>query len=285
MKMTKSNQSIQTKRRLSILSSNPVMRRLDSVEETGEANCATYSGITAKTLYFILFSIAGIIVRLVTATNFATGQTFTINYKGFEISLYQSEAFMLLGVTIGAIVFQLLAFFIKSSTPVTGALYCVTQGYIISFLVFKVLGTYHLEYLGALALAITILIIMVMVTLYSTGLIRVTKKFRMVMLTLFVTVIASSAASFIGYFIPFTRPLVQAIQQNFAFSVVVGVIFIIIAALFLISDFATIDHVVNDRLPKKYEWQAAFGLSFTVIWLYLKVLDLIITIAGKDNKS
>ena len=62
-----------------------------------------------------------------------------------------------------------------------------------------------------------------------------------------------------------------------------SVIFIIIAALFLIFDFDTIDHVVKDKLPKKYEWQAAFGLAFTVIRLYLKVLDIIITIAGRNK--
>ena len=127
-------------------------------------------------------------------------------------------------------------------------------------------------------------IILVMSILYSTGAIRVTKKFKMVMLTLLVTSIAVSVLMFIGSFIPFTQPLVAAIRQNLGFSIGVSVVFIIIAALFLICDFATIDHVVKDKLPKKYEWQAAFGLSFTVLWLYLKVLDLIITIAGSKNK-
>ena len=127
------------------------------------------------------------------------------------------------------------------------------------------------------------LIVIVMAILYSTGVIRVTKKFKMVMMTLFITVIATSVVTFVASFIPFTQPLVAALRQNFVFSVIVGVIFIIIAALFLICDFATIDHVVNDKLPKKYEWQAAFGLSFTVLWLYLKVLDLIITIAGNKK--
>ena len=224
-----------------------------------------------------------IILQLYLAKTLASGETTTINYKGFEVSLYYKEVFALAGAVIAAIVFQLLAFFARPTTPVTGALYCVTQGYFISFLVFKVLGAYQLEYLGALALLITFLIVAVMAILYATGVIRVTKKFKMVITTLFVTVIATSLFSFIGYLIPFTRPMVETVRQNFAFSVIAGVIFIIIAALFLICDFDTIDHVVNDKLPKKYEWAAAFGLSFTVLWLYLKVLDLIITIAGKKK--
>ncbi len=270
-----------TKKKSSLLASNPVMRRLDKVNEYADDNAATFGGITGKTIYFLLFSVVGIFLQLILAKTLAGGQLVNFNIKGFEVSLYMYEIFALLGATILAIIFQLLAFFARGTTPVTGALYCVTQGYFISFLVFKVLRGF--EYLGALALLITMLIVVVMAILYSTGIIRVTKKFRMVMLTLFITIIAVSLFTFIGSFIPFTQPMIAALRQNFVLSIVFGVIFIIIAALFLICDFNTIDHVVNDRLPKKYEWQAAFGLSFTVLWLYLKVLDLIITIAGHNK--
>ena len=270
-----------TKKKSSLLASNPVMRRLDKVNEYADDNAATFGGITGKTIYFLLFSVVGIFLQLILAKTLAGGQLVNFNIKGFEVSLYMYEIFALLGATILAIIFQLLAFFARGTTPVTGALYCVTQGYFISFLVFKVLRGF--EYLGALALLITMLIVVVMAVLYSTGIIRVTKKFRMVMLTLFITVIAVSLFTFIGSFIPFTQPMIAALRQNFVLSIVFGVIFIIIAALFLICDFNTIDHVVNNRLPKKYEWQAAFGLSFTVLWLYLKVLDLIITIAGHNK--
>ena len=281
MRLQNQSNTAKTKNRNSFLSSNPVMRRLDSVDDYAEVQSATFGGITAKTIFFLLFSVVGIFLHLILAKSLATGEAFDLNFKGFEVSLYMNETFALIGATILAIVFQLLAFFARGTTPVTGALYCVTQGYIISFLIFKVLKGY--EYLGALALLITMLIVIVMAILYSTGVIRVTKKFKMVMMTLFITVIATSVVTFVASFIPFTQPLVASIRQNFVFSVIVGVIFIIIAALFLICDFATIDHVVNDKLPKKYEWQAAFGLSFTVLWLYLKVLDLIITIAGNKK--
>ena len=270
------------KKKSTLLASNPVMRRLDKVDEYTDDNAATFGGITGKTIFFLLFSVVGIFLQLILGKYLAGGQLFNLNIKGFEVSLYMYEIFALLGATLLAIVFQLLAFFARGTTPVTGALYCVTQGYIISFLVFKVLRGF--EYLGALALLITMLIVVVMAVLYSTGIIRVTKKFKMVMLTLFITMITSSLLVFVGSFIPFTRGLVQAIQNNFALSLIASIIFIIIAALFLICDFNTIDHVVNDKLPKKYEWMAAFGLSFTVLWLYLKVLDLLMTIAGNSKK-
>ena len=257
------------------------MRRLDSVDDFSESNAASYGGIAAKTAFFLLFCVAGILLLFVIEKPLMFGDIVNFNVYKFPVTLYTGEIIALIASVILGIVFQLLAFFAKATTPVTGALYCVTQGYFISFLVFKVLKGY--EYLGALALAITMVIILVMAILYSTGVIRVTKKFKMVMLTLFVTMIGSSLLVLVGSFIPATQGLVAQIRSNLALSIGVGVIFIIIAALFLICDFDTIDHVVNDKLPKKYEWAAAFGLAFTVIWLYLKVLDLILKIAGNSK--
>ena len=277
------NGSTAAKKKRSFFSSNPVMHRLDSVNEYSESDAATYGGIAAKTAFFLLFSVVGIAVERVLSQMLATGQTVDLNVKGFHVSLYTGEVIALFASVILAIVFQLLAFFAKPTTPVTGALYCFTQGYMISFSIFKIL--HGMEYLGLLALAITITIVMVMAVLYATGIIRVTKKFKTVMLTLFITVISVSLLMLIGSFIPATAEMVMQIRNNFVISIGFSVIFIIIASLFLICDFATIDHVVQDQLPKKYEWQAAFGLAFTVLWLYLKVLDLIITIAGNKNNN
>lgn len=283
MNRLQSNTKQKTKR--SFLSSNPIMRRLDSVDEHADSNCATYGGITLKTMFFLLFSVVGILAQALTSKMLAEGESSVLNIKGFKVSVTNAEIIVLLAVLLAGILLQLLAFFLRSTTPVTGALYCTSQGYFISFLLFKVLGAYKLEYLGFLALLITMLIIAVMSILYTTGVIRVTKKFKMVITTLFVTMIATSLFTFIGSFIPAVQPLVKTIQNNFALSIAASIGFIIIAALFLICDFDTIDHVVNDKLPKKYEWQAAFGLSFTILWLYLKVLDLIMTIAGNNNKD
>lgn len=271
------------KEKRSFLSSNPVMRRLDSVDETSDSACASYGGITLKTIYFLLFSVVGVFVQLLMQNALATGDTFKVNYEGFKVDIFYGEAIALVVAVVLAIAFQIMAFFARKTTPITGALYSITQGYIISFLIFTILGAYDMEYLGALALLITMLIVVIMAVLYSTGIIRVTQKFKLVLTVLFFTVVAVSLFTLIGYFIPFTRGMVTDIRQNFGFSVGFGIIFIIIASLFLICDFDTIDHVVNDKLPKKYEWQAAFGLSFTVLWLYLKVLDLIITIAGHSK--
>ncbi len=187
---------------------------------------------------------------------------------------------MLVTLVLG-IAFQLIAAFVRRATPVVGSLYCVTQGYFLGFLIFKVLKGY--EYIGMLAFAITLVIVLTMLLLYSKGVIKATKKLRTVLLTLVVTSVVISLLSVIMYFIPFTNSFIVSLRQNFALSIGFSVFFIIIASLFLICDFDTIDHVVQNQLPKQYEWQAAFGLAFTIIWIYLKVLELLITILGKKK--
>lgn len=70
---------------------------------------------------------------------------------------------------------------------------------------------------------------------------------------------------------------------NPIFDIAMSVIFIIIAALFLISDFQIIRETVENQRPKEYERSVSFGLAFTVIWLNFKVLDLLIRIYDAKN--
>ena len=274
----------QTTDRRSFFRSNPMMNRLTKVtDRAGDSKAAVYSGIMGKTAFFLLFTVAGLLLYLVlNNTLFADApQTVSLDIQGFEVSSSPLQLGVVAGVAIFGIIMQLLAFFVPATVPVTGALYSVTQGYFISFMVFTILKGY--EYLGLLALVITMAIVLVMAILYTTGVIRATKKFKMVMLTLFGTMIAVGILTFIGSLIPLTRPFVLAVMGNFWVSLGLTLISIIIASLFLISDFAAIEQVVENRLPAKYEWTAAFGLVFTVLWIYVKVLDLLIQIVGNSK--
>lgn len=275
----------QTTESKSFFRSNPMMNRLTKVTETAADGKATaYSGIMMKTAFFLLFTVGGTLLYLVLNNTLFTNQpqTLTFEYNGFEVSTSPIQLGIVAGVAILGIVMQLLAAFVPATVPVTGTIYSVTQGYFISFMVFTLIKGY--EYLGLLALAITIAIVLVMAILYTTGVIRATKKFRTVMLTLFGTMIGVSVLTLIGSLIPLTRPFVLSIMGNFWMSLFLTVLSIIIANLFLISDFAAIEQVVDNRLPAKYEWSAAFGLVFTVLWIYVKVLDLLIQIVGNNKK-
>lgn len=122
-----------------------------------------------------------------------------------------------------------------------------------------------------------------MLLLYTSGKIKATEKFKSVTLALLLSTIGISILAFIGYLIPATRGYVMIFAGNPIFDIAMSVIFIIIAAFFLISDFQIIRETVENQRPKEYEWSVSFGLAFTVIWLYFKVLDLLIRIYDAKN--
>ncbi len=284
------NQTVKKKKRSSYFNSNPVMNGLGKVKERASEGSlsASYGGIALKTVFFLLMVVAGIMIylvlnRLVFTNTAYQGEVFTLNYGELQFQISIVELIVLGSAVIFGIICQLLACFVAPTIPVTGSLFSVSEGFFISFTIFKILKGY--EYLGLLALMITVLVVAIMNLLYAKQIIRATHKFKMVMVTLFATVIGISILMTIGFFVPFTRPLVAEVMANPAVSIAFTVISIIIAALFLISDFAMIDTVVNESYPKKYEWRASFGLAFTVIWLYVKILDLIVQIFANSRNN
>ena len=273
----------ETRANRTIVHSNPVLTRLSKVSERTQTNAATYAGIASKTTYFLLVTLLGMLAQLLVKAAMAgepVWQTLKV-YERFTLTLSMKEAMIVGAVLVIGLIAELLGIFIRKTIPVTGTLYAASQGYVISFIVFKVLTGY--EYLGLEALLLTVAVVAVMSWLYSSGLVTGGKKFRAVLLALLLGSIGFGVLGFLGTLIPATRPFVQTMLQNSALSIVLDVVGLVIAALFLISDFTLIDTCVKEGYPKEYEWSAAFGLVFTVIWIYLKILDLLMQFAGKKD--
>lgn len=58
-------------------------------------------------------------------------------------------------------------------------------------------------------------------------------------------------------------------------GIIVGLVAVGLAAASLIVDFDSIKRGVEQGVPAKFAWSAAFGLAVTLIWLYLELLRLI----------
>ena len=115
------------------------------------------------------------------------------------------------------------------------------------------------------------------------GIITVTAKLRTFIMTAMITVCVASLLVFIGSFIPFTRGIVEQLSLNPVLSIGASALMVLLGTLFLLVDFDTIHNCVENGLPRKYEWYASFGLAFSVIWLYLRVLELILKVMGKNR--
>jgi uncharacterized YccA/Bax inhibitor family protein len=64
--------------------------------------------------------------------------------------------------------------------------------------------------------------------------------------------------------------------------VLVGLFAVGLAAASLIMDFDSIKRGVEQGVPAKFAWSAAFGLIVTLVWLYLEILRILAILRGSD---
>ena len=253
-----------------LMGTNPIIRKLARIEETDSENSCSYAGISTKLLYFMVMVMAGILLNAIMGGKWG-GEV--IKTDSIEKLLTVNEVIAVGVAALVLIISPILASIIKVTIPVTGALFCASTGFVLSWAG----STFGKEYAQTiwLALIITAIVVMVMGFLYFSGKVQVTKKFRTMLITLLLTTIGASLLGFVGSLIPATRGFVSSLMNNAVINIGASVLMVIIASLFLLVDFDTIKHAIDDELPKKYEWYAAFGLAFSVIWLFFKILELL----------
>lgn len=153
---------------------------------------------------------------------------------------------------------------------VLGPVYAIAQGIFLG----AVSHAFELAYDGIVvqAAGATAAVFAVMLVLYRTEVIKVTDRFRRVVIgaTLGLMVFYGVAllARLFGAEIGF---LTSSSLLSIGFSVLVAGL----AAMNLALDFDFIERGARQRLPQGMEWFAAFGLMVTIVWLYLELLRLL----------
>jgi uncharacterized YccA/Bax inhibitor family protein len=148
--------------------------------------------------------------------------------------------------------------------------YAIAQG----FFVGAISRAYENLYDGLVvqAAGMTLAVFAVMLVLYRTGVIRVTERFRKIVVTATIGVMVfygvSMLISLFGGSVSF---LSSPSLLGIGFSVLVAGL----AAFNLALDFDFIEKGSKQGLDKNFEWYAAFGLLVTIIWLYLELLRLL----------
>ena len=261
-----------------MMGTNPMIRKLSRVQETDSTNSCSYAGITVKLIYFMVMVMAGVVLNALMAGKWG-GEV--IKFDNPAIVMTMNEMIAVVVAALLLVITPLISL-IRVTIPVSGALFCASTGFIISWAG----STFGKEYAQTiwLALIITAFVVVTMGFLYFSGRVRVTGKFKTILISLLVSTILASILMFVGSLIPATRGIVRQIAGNAVINIGASVIMVIIATLFLLVDFDTIRRSVDDGLPKKYEWTAAFGLAFSVIWLFFKILELLGKLKG-DNKN
>ncbi|WP_016910709.1 Bax inhibitor-1/YccA family membrane protein [Streptomyces xiaopingdaonensis] len=127
--------------------------------------------------------------------------------------------------------------------------------------------------LGTMAVFTAVLI------MYKTRIIRVTQRFyRFVM------------AAAIGFVLLMGVNLLFAVFgggdglgfRSGGLGILFGIVGICLGALFLALDFKQVEDGVAYGAPREESWLAAFGLTMTLVWIYMEFLRLIAILQGGD---
>jgi uncharacterized YccA/Bax inhibitor family protein len=65
-------------------------------------------------------------------------------------------------------------------------------------------------------------------------------------------------------------------------GIVFGLAGVVLGAAFLAVDFRQVEDAIAQGVPREQAWMAAFGLTTTLVWIYLEVLR-VLTIFNSDN--
>lgn len=272
---------------------NPVLRRMEKNAECGTENVATYSGIVGKTVFFLLMTMVGdsacfFIHNLILQSGTRLVQVADSKNGIYDFTAGTADLVIMGIVLLVSLIMPFLAWFLRKTTPVTGSIYCVAQGFLIGYITVALAPQY--KFISVLAMLITLTLVGGMLFVYAKRIIRVTARFRGVIIAIFFSIVLSSLIFFLLSLIPAIRNTdlfmgVSGAINTPGVSIGISIVFVIIAALFLLVDFDTIERCVENGVDKQYEWMAAWGLAYTVIYIYFKVLRILLMIFGRGGRS
>ncbi len=271
-------------------SRNPVLGRMEGLDSPRGSSSSGAAAVDAATIERLEQSYAGpaagplatgrmtlndVIVR--------TGLTFVVLVAtaviGWQV-VPQNPALFWVGM-LGGLALGLVNAFKREPSPLLILGYAAFEGLFlggISYMFSLYAGADGLDLVGQAVLG-TFAVFAVTLVAYRMKVVRATPKFRrMVIIGLF------------GYLAFSLLNLVLSMfgvgdgwgLRNGWMGVAIGLFAVALASFSLVLDFDFIERSVEAGVPEKYSWTAAFGLTVTLVWLYIEILRLLAILQSGD---
>lgn len=132
------------------------------------------------------------------------------------------------------------------------------------------------------AVGLTMLTFVIMLALYRYRIIKVTEKFKSIIMGVTLAVAIYYLVGFVlSMFTSFT--FFHSITNSSVPSIIFSVFVVALAALNLLLDFSFIEEGINNKAPKHMEWFAGFALLVTLVWLYYEIVRLLVKLADRSR--
>lgn len=183
-----------------------------------------------------------------------------------------------IGAGLVAMVLALVQSFKRKAVPPLILAYAALEGLFLGA-ISNYVDTFIAEGAAMQAVLGTMAVFTAVLVMYKTRIIRVTRRFY-----------RFAMAAAIGFVLLMMVNLLFAVFgggdglgfRSGAMGVLFGVVGILIGALFLALDFKQVEDGISYGAPREESWLAAFGLTLTLVWIYLEFLRLIAILQGND---
>jgi uncharacterized YccA/Bax inhibitor family protein len=212
---------------------------------------ATYNGATTKCIYLLA------LVALAAGACWVSGYAF-------------NPVTAVVGAAGGFIVALVICFF-PSTAPLLAPLYALLEGMALS----SISAMYEYRYPGIVmnAAFLTLSVALISAFSYYKRIVTVSARFRSIVMVATLGILATYLIDMAAMF--FFGTQLSFIHDGGIIGITVSLVIVFIAALNLFIDYDNIAKAVENRLPKYAEWYCAFGVTVTLVWLYLEILRLL----------
>ncbi len=235
-------------------SGNPVLqdRIFDNAIATSDTRTMTVGGTVQKTAFLLALTLG------------------TAIWSWTRVSP-QNIGPLVIGGAIAGLVVAIIISLNPKSAPLLSPVYALVEGVVIGTLSM----VFEAQYPGIViqAAGLTFATAFALLGAYSTGMIKVTHKFRM-------GIVAATGGIALMYLVSMATRLfggggLAFLHSSGPLGIGVSLVIVTVAALNLVLDFDFIDRGASQGAPRYLEWYGAFALIVTLIWLYLEMLRLL----------
>jgi uncharacterized YccA/Bax inhibitor family protein len=237
-------------------SGNPVLPNstFTDVTQRGYSRPMTLTGVINRSI-FLLLLVAGTAAGVWSYCNSNPGAIYPMVMVG----------------TLGGFVVAMVTTFKRDWSPFTAPVYAVLEGVFIGGL--SLVMERQFPGLVLQAVLLTFGVMFALLAAYQSRIIRPSETFKAV-------IVGATFGIVIVYLISMVLQLffhtgIPLIHDSGPVGIIFSLVVVGIAALNLVLDFDFIENGVAAGAPKWMEWYAAFGLTVTLVWLYIEVLRLL----------
>ncbi|MFD0774611.1 Bax inhibitor-1/YccA family protein [Streptomonospora algeriensis] len=179
---------------------------------------------------------------------------------------------------LGGLVLGLVIAFKQSTNPVLILAYAALEGLLVGGLS----GIFELSLMAQNGMAMGALVTQaVFGTLFAAGSVLTVYKLRIIRVTnTFIKVVTAATLGLVvllmaNFVAALFLPGGFGLREPSLLGLGISLLAVTLAAAMLMIEFRQVEDALNAGLPRKYSWQLAFGLTLTLVWLYIEILRLL----------